>query len=106
MLIKSDYEKVFAYFITSNLDFKGEKFVKTGKQLAFYWINGIEELVTCVSTLQDQKIITDENNFIHVEWRLFIRNKREGKDFASLYCDYWEGMKSGEDEYPRKGRFK
>lgn len=49
MIIKSNSEKVFGFFITSNLDFKGQKYIKTGKQLAFYWINGFNELVTCVS---------------------------------------------------------
>ena len=66
----------------------------------------MEELVTCVSLKADQKITTDDKNFISIDWKLFIRNQREGKDFAGLYSDYWEGMRSGEDEYPQKGRFK
>ena len=33
-----------------------------------------------------------------------INNKREGNDIAGLYSDHWEGIRSGNDEYPKKGR--
>jgi len=105
MLIKSDSDKSFGYFIPSNLDFKDEKFIKTRKQLAFYWINN-SELVTCVSKEDEAKIFSNEHNFILLEWRMSIKNNRLGKDSAGLYNDYWEGMKSGNDGYPEKGRHK
>ncbi len=52
----------------------------TGKQLAFYWINNNDELVTCVSLSENQKIFMDEYNLINIEWRMAINNKREGND--------------------------
>ncbi len=100
MLIKSDSEKVFGFFMNSNLDFKGQKYIKTGKQLAFYWINGIDELITCISKSEEPKIISDEHNFIHIEWRTAISNNRRREDFAGLYSEYWEGMRTGHDCYP------
>ena len=33
-----------------------------------------------------------------------IKYKEEAKDCAKLVGDYWEGMKSGVDSYPAKGR--
>ena len=74
--------------------------------MAFYWINGLDELVTCVSKSEEPKIISDELNFIHIEWRSAIKNDRKGKDCAGLYGDFWDGIKSGEDNYPSKGRHK
>ena len=49
MLIKSDLDKTFGYFIPSDLNFGDKDFLITEKQLALYWINGNNELVTCVS---------------------------------------------------------
>ena len=73
--------------------------------MAFYWINNNDELVTCNSLSEDQKIFLTEQNLINIEWRTTINNKRQRNDSASLYEEYWEGMRSGNDGYPIKARF-
>ena len=35
-----------------------------------------------------------------------MKNKRDGKDYADLYGDYWDGIKTGVDDYPILGRQK
>ena len=73
--------------------------------MAFYWINNNDELVTCYSLSEDQKILLTEQNLINIEWRTAINNKRQRNDSSSLYEEYWEGMRTGIDGYPIKGRF-
>ena len=48
-MIRSNFDKVFCYFIPSNLGKKLEDTNKKSKQMAFYWINDGQKLVTCVS---------------------------------------------------------
>jgi hypothetical protein len=35
---------------------------------------------------------------------MYIKNDRKGTEYAGLYGEYWEGMKSDNYGYPKKGR--
>jgi hypothetical protein len=40
----------------------------------------MDELVTCFSLSEEQKIFLTEQNLINIEWRTAINNKRGGND--------------------------
>ena len=72
--------------------------------MAFYWINSDDELVTCYSKSDEPSINSDDLNIIKVEFLMALKYGKDAKHVAKLIGDYWEGMKSGSNDYPAKGR--
>ena len=72
--------------------------------MAFYWINTKNELVTCYSKSAEPSITSDDLNLIKFDYLMNLRYGRDRKHVAKLMGDYWEGMKSGSNDYPAKGR--
>ena len=72
--------------------------------MAFYWINTNDELVTCYSKSAEPSISSDNLNFIKVEFLMALKYGNDARHVAKLMGDYWEGMRSGSNDYPERGR--
>ena len=72
IILKSNYDKEFVFFIPSVL--KKTNLNNTGKQIALYWIND-DELVTC-SQSHEPRIWSNDDNFIVIERGMVIWNDR------------------------------
>ena len=83
MLVLSEYDKVFGYFIPSNLDLPDKKKILKG-QLAFYLINDNAELITC-EYQGTTKLTFDDRNFLSTSELMSIKNDRTKEDVAGLY---------------------
>ena len=97
IIVESDYQKIFAFFVPNKFEYTNQK--STGTQLLFYWIND-DQLVTCTS-----KGITwfssDDYEFIWING-ISILNDRKDSDGAWLDPEYWSGIQQGKDGYPEK----
>ena len=83
MLVLSDFDKVFGYFIPSNLDLPDKAKILKG-QLAFYLINDNVELITC-EYQGTTKLIIDGRNFLTTSDSMSIKMDRSKDDVAGLY---------------------
>ena len=60
IIIKSEAEKSFGFFIPARLEI--DEWQATKDQISFYWINNESELITCIS--KNSKIRSNEKNLI------------------------------------------
>ena len=96
ILILSDFDKVFGYFIPSGFDFEEVKIIDS--LLSFYTIKNNQSLIICKYKNPNIKLISNEQYFIQTENKMMlIKNDRNKKDIAALYTDYWRDIRSGFD---------
>lgn len=101
VIVRSNFDKEFAYFMPDRLEEQG--FKETDLQLAFYWIDKTQ-LITCKSKEQHSFFQSGGqfNTFIGMEgWA--VENDRSIRDSVRLNSNYWSGCEYGHDGYPKTG---
>ena len=83
MLVLSEFNEIFGYFIPSNLDLHDNLKILKG-ELYFYLINDNSELVTC-EYKGKTKLIIDDRNFLSISNLMLIKNDRKNEDYEGLF---------------------
>ena len=100
--VKSEHGKKFAFFVPCKFEETANEAIKTGKQIAFFWINYFT-MITCNDNSISPEFLSNAKYLIELTWGA-IKIKNTGDDFdqALLDSQFWKGMKQGIDKSPKK----